>query len=154
MQTFAVVAVRLIGMWILANGLPGVIWLRANLANPSVISEQWGEMWIAQVGMIVAPLVTGLVLLVFSRPIAAFVVHGVAEDAAAPDAPTVRGFTQVGLFLMGTLITIRSAPFALASLFSGAAPNMSLDLWFQLAIGIVLMVSVAPFGKILDRLRQ
>jgi hypothetical protein len=154
LKTFAVVAVRLIGLWILASSVGGLFWLVSILGGPLPFGEQDEESRIMQVGMIVTPVVISLLLLALSRPIGAFVVHGVADDAPAPDGPSVRGFTQMGVFLLGLFIAMRSSPFIVAALISGTLPSMSLDLWVQFAAGLLLMVCVAPLGKLVNRLRQ
>lgn len=154
MKTFAVVAVRLIGLWMLASSLGSPFWLVSVFGGPSPFGVQDEENRIMQVGMTVTPVFISLLLLVLSRPIGSFVVQGVADDAPAPDAPTVRGFTQIGVFLLGTFIAMRSGPFIVAALISETLPKVSVDLWVQFAAGLLLMVSVARLGKLVNRLRQ
>jgi hypothetical protein len=99
MQTFAVVAARLIGLWILASGITGVALLVMLLADGGSRPEMWGELWMHQVTATLAPPIVGGLLMAFSRPIARMISW--QASSAPPGALTVGEFTRVGVFLLG-----------------------------------------------------
>ena len=98
------------------------------------------------------PLVAGVLLLLFSRPIAALVTAGIAADSPPPEPLTVRGFTQIGVFLLGLFTLLRSLPLILGSIVSRV--DVPADLWITAALGVGLMLLPVSFGKLVDLLRR
>ena len=149
MQTFAIVAVRLIGLWILAGGITGVALLVMVLADGASLPEMWGEIWLHQVTVALGPTIVGIVLMIFSRPIARLISWKTAPPP--PDAPTLGEFTRVGVFLLGLFALMNSLPLVMQAMFSGM--EIGLNTWLTTGFGLLLVLLASPIGDLLQRLR-
>jgi|JI10StandDraft_1071094.scaffolds.fasta_scaffold1479003_1 hypothetical protein len=152
MQTFAVVAVRLLGLWLIAGALPFLMFLAADAFEQRTIRE---GAWVADIVRqlaAVAPVVAGLGLLVLSRSIGGLLVAGVANDAPAPEGLTVRGFTQVGVFLLGLFALLNGVPTLVGMLMGGYSAQA--QHWLYVALGVILILSCVQLGKSVDALRR
>ncbi len=149
MQTFAAVAVRLIGLWILASGITGVALLVMLLADGGSRPEMWGELWMHQVTATLAPPIVGGLLMAFSRPIARMISW--QASSASPGAPTVGEFTRVGVFLLGLFALLNGLPFVMPPMFNGM--EVGLNNWLTTGFGLLLVLLASPIGDLLQRLR-
>lgn len=149
MQTFAVVAVRLIGLWIIAGATGSLAFLAMMIAERPTLPEMWGDTWLHQIAALLAPTITGVVLMAFSRPIARLI-SGKAS-AAPPDAPTVAEFTRIGVFLLGIFALLNGLPILIQSVFDNM--EIGLNYWLTSGFGLLLVLLASPIGDLLQRLR-
>lgn len=154
MKTFAVIAVRLIGLWFIAGSSSGIVLTFVELLRGT--SGMWGGgqdfNFLVVIASVWTPVLAGLALIPLSRPVAALVMAGVATDSPAPNGVTVRGFTQIGVFLVGLHFALAQLPVAIAALFGRM--GMLLDQWIAIGLGVLLMASALFFGKLVDWARQ
>lgn len=152
MKTFSVIAVRLIGLWLVAGALPFAVLFVADFFDNRIQWEQAHVVDIIQQVAVVASLISGLVLLVLSRPIARLVLAGVADESPAPDALTIRGFTQVGVFLLGLHALLRGIPAVFGMAVGGYRAQVQELIY--IGLGFVLIFSCVKLGKLVDVLRR
>ena len=152
MRTFAVVAVRLIGLWIVASSLDGVVFVTMDLTRGVPLHETFGPSWIQQVAFGLTAPVVGILLIALSRPIAGFVVMGIPENAPAPDAPSERAFSRIGVFLLGLYMFVMGLPFVLETIWGRGDFGWSRGI--HCGLGLVLMIATAPIGGLIQRLRS
>lgn len=152
MKTFAVIAVRLIGLWLFAGALPFLTLFVADFFDNRIGWEQADVADVVRQVAVAAPIIAGLVLLAFSRSIGRLIVAGVADDSPAPEPLTIRGFTQVGVFLLGLFAVLRGIPAVFGMAMGGYGAQVQ-ELVY-IALGVVLMLSCARIGKLVDALRR
>lgn len=152
MKTFAVIAVRLIGLWLIAGALPFLVFLLADAFERRTIWEGAGPADIIRHFATVAPVVAGLVLIVLSRPIGRLIAAGVAEDAPPPEPLAIRGFTQIGVFLLGLFALLNGVPVVLGMAVGGYGTQVQ-ELVY-VGLGVVLILSCVRIGKLVDALRR
>ena len=149
MLTFAVVAVRLIGLWIVAGSTSGVAILVMNLVEGAALPEMWGETWLHTAVALLAQPVTGALLIAFSKPIARLISRGISSPP--PDAPTASALTRVGVFLLGLFALLHGLPFIVQSVFGRM--EIGLNYWLTAGFGLLLVLLASPIGDVLQRLR-
>lgn len=152
MQTFSVVAVRLIGLWLIAGASGYLVIFAASFLPSAPTPVGWGVQAYINLSATLAPIAAGLVLLVWSRPIARLVVAGVAEGAPSPEPLTIRGFTQVGVFLLGLFTILNGLPMLIGALVGGwpVGPQQ----WVYIGLGALLIFSCVNLGKLIEALRR
>jgi hypothetical protein len=149
MQTFAVVAVRLIGLWIIAGSTSAVAILVMNVVEGSILAEMWEETWLHTTAAMLAPPITGALLIAFSKPIAGLISRGISSPP--PDAVTASALTRVGVFLLGLFALLHGLPFVVQSVFGRM--EIGLNFWLTAGFGLLLVLLASPIGDVLQRLR-
>jgi len=152
MKTFAIIAVRLTGLWVLAGSLGGLVVLGWQLLGTEPFSDPDDPVVFVSVLAMLTPLLAGLLLMLFSRLIAALITAGVAAEAPPPEPVTVRAFTQIGVFLLGVFTLLRSLPLLIGSFVGGI--DLTLDHWITGGLGLVLVFFCVSFGKLVEQLRR
>ena len=108
----------------------------------------WGDIWLHQVTVALAPPVVGIVLMAFSRPISKMVSW--KTSPAPPDGPTVGEFTRVGVFLLGLFALLHGLPLVISSMVSGM--EIGLNNWLTTGSGLLLVLLASPIGDLLQGL--
>jgi hypothetical protein len=152
MKTFAVVAVRLIGMWLIAGALPLLTFFAADFFEQRAPLEQGSVADVIRQIATATPVVAGIILLALSRPIGLLLSAGVADDSPAPESLTVRGFTQVGAFLLGLFAILNGIPSVVGMAVGGYGAQV--QHWIYVVLGVVLVLSCVQLGKLFDALRR
>jgi hypothetical protein len=150
--TFAVVMVRLIGLWLIASTLPFLVLVIADTVEQRGAWEQKDVIDIVRQAAVVGPILAGLGLLFWSRSIGRWIIRGVAENSPAPEAVTIRGFTQVGVFLLGLYALLNGVPSLIGTAVGGYGAQAQHVIY--VALGLVLVLACVRLGKLVDALRR
>ena len=153
MLTFTVVAIRLIGLWVMISRASDLLYLAlASLGLLSITAPD--DYWVAVIAMSLVMVLAGAALLLFARPIARLMVGKEAATRAPPDAVTERGFTQVGVFLIGIFYLIDVLPGLVAATAEEDGMGVPPDYWIQLTLALILIFGCGLFGGLVKQLRR
>ena len=107
MFVFAVVALRLLGLWLKGTSAPSAIFVIFTAAG--LLNLQTDPMTIAyRAAFSGTPVILGVLILFFSRLLAMLIVPKTHEPL--PQAPSERVFTQLSLIVIGVFALVRAIP--------------------------------------------
>jgi hypothetical protein len=152
MATFTFVAIRLIGIWLIASSTAGL------LVNASVLAfDVVGDLQVAIImtaGSAI-PILLGVGLVLFSRRISTLVLGADASETSVPIA-SEQVFTRIGLFLIGSLVLVETIPRFVG--FATAPENpywiAPIEEWISLAIGLLLVLGSGILAGLIGKLRR
>lgn len=156
MLVLTIVAIRLIGIWLIAAYSTGA----ATLIISTIAG--WSPVGGAEVDQITMtaitvsaslPLVAGLILILAAVPLANMVVPKRAHDLPIPTAISSKTIVQIGVFLMGLWLVGLSLPSLVA-----LGPEFGLELQVRfvvgLALGLLLMLGSGLLAGLVGKLRS
>jgi hypothetical protein len=155
MLVLTVVALRLIGIWLIATHIGGVVAFAASALNLSQSSMQDQIETIPMVAVAIAsilPMLAGLFLLLFSGPLSRAIVPVRAHDLPTPTSVSAKTVTQIGVFLIGLWLVGVGLPVVVA-----IAPlgwSTSIEHVASLALGLVLILGSGLFAGLVGKLRN
>ena len=155
MLVLTVVAVRLIGLWLIAAHVSGVVGLAAaslNLATSETLDQLDSAPMVAIVVAAALPIVAGLVLILLSVSLSRLIVPEKAHDLPAPSAVSSRTVTQIGVFLIGLMLVGGGLPVVVALGMDGL--ETALQYWVQLGLGLLLMLGSGLLAGFIAKLRS
>jgi hypothetical protein len=151
MLVFAIVALRLIGLWLFATQVGQALvhvfgWMGLVEISPDPLVSA------LMFSVAVLPTVGGVVLIALARPIARLMVPAEASESPGPEPLTAKTYTQIGVFLIGVWMLAYTAPY-----FGRVALNgweMSLDFWIRLGVGLALVLGSGALAGLIKHLRK
>lgn len=156
MLVLTVVAVRLIGLWLIASHFSGVVVLALSVLNlpRAPAMDEIGAMTFIATGVAAAlPLVAGVMIILFSVALSRMVVPVKAHDLPAPAAVSPKTVVQVGVFLIGLWLIGTSLPVVVAM-----APyfglNTAPEYLAGLVLGLLLMLGSGLLAGLVGKLRN
>ncbi len=155
MLILTIVAIRLIGVWILAAHILAVASLAVaifNLSQPDMRDEQSIPFIVLAVSGTL-PLITGLGLILLSKTLANAIVPARAHDLPAPANISSRTVTQIGIFLIGLWLVGGGLP-VVAAMASYENMDISPQHTIATGLGIVLMLTSGLMAGLLGKLRN
>lgn len=160
MLVLTIVAVRLIGVWVLVAHTPtfvaGVLSAYALLQSGQM--DAMGNAPLIAVAVAGAlPLLAGLLLLIFSISIANLVVPAGAKDLPVAGSISAKTVTQIGVFLIGVWLVGIGLPVVVA-LGMTISPDTGIPFssqhWLSVGLGIMLMVGSGALAGLVGKLRS
>lgn len=151
MLVFAIVALRLIGLWLIATHIGQALvhvlgWVGLVEISPDPVVSA------AMFSVAVLPTIAGIVLIVLARPIARLMVPAEARDGPSPESVSAKTYTQIGVFLIGIWMLANVAgQFGLVVLNGW---EMSLDFWIRLGVGFALVLGSGALAGLIRHLRK
>ena len=114
MAGLAILLIRLMGLWLIAVvAAPNLSWTVAMLSASDVYGVSEPGAYMATLGQVTLPALTGLLLIVGAPFFAGLALKGVALDETLPDAKTARA---TGVFLLGVYMVSLALPTLLPEL--------------------------------------
>ncbi|MEQ1780878.1 MAG: hypothetical protein ABMA14_05930 [Hyphomonadaceae bacterium] len=156
MLVLTIVAIRLIGIWLLAAYSTGAVTLVLSLASG------WSLGGGAEIDRVTAiaialsaslPLVGGLILILAAVPLANMVVPKRAHDLPIPTAISTKAIVQIGVFLIGLWLVGLNLP-VLVSLGVEFGLESQLRFVVGLALGLLLILGSGLFAGLVGKLRS
>lgn len=156
MLVLTIVAVRLIGIWLIAThagSLVAAALAALNMSRPSELDDVGDATFMAILVSAALPLIAGLILILLSGSLSRLIVPRIAHDLPTPTAVSAKTVTQIGVFLIGLWLVGSSLPVVVA-----LAPSFGLGASFQslaaLVLGVVLMLGSGLLAGMVGKLRN
>jgi hypothetical protein len=154
MLILTVVAVRLIGLWLIAAHIGGVVALAAaalNLSQAETMEELESAPMVAVAVAATLPVVAGTILILLSVSLSRLIVPEKAHELPAPTAVSSRTVTQIGVFLIGLMLAGTSLPIVVALGLENLGTTVRY--WVQLGVGVLFMLGSGLFAGFVAKLR-
>lgn len=152
MLTFTVVALRLIGLWLVVSWAASLVLNIGGMIGLINFQTEPPYMLVTTVAAAI-PIVCGIAMIAFAHRIARLFVPMSATSTPTPEI-SERGFSQIGALLIGISAVIDSVPPIAAYGFSDSGmPPRTEDL-VLLAIGLLLILGSGLFAGFVVWLRK
>lgn len=152
MLTFTVVALRLIGLWLVVSWAANLI---LNIAGMTGLIDFQADTQYMQVTTTASaiPILAGIAMIAFAHPIARMFVPIGATSTPTPEI-SERGFGQIGVLLIGVSAVVDSVPQIAAYGFSNSGNPARTEDLILLAIGLLLIFGSGLFAGFVMWLRK
>jgi len=156
MLVLTIVAIRLIGLWLIAANLVGIA--AFGLAMFNLSQSAWLDTlefvpFIAMAVAAILPHIAGLGLILLSKTLARLVVPAAAHELPMPASISARSVVQIGVFLIGLWLVGSGLPVVAAMApFSGV--ETSPQHLISAGLGLVLMLGSGLLAGLVGKLRS